>query len=173
MKINKQNWPLFLAFTAPVLLILLVIGSIYIPNLFKKPQYNFIYSQGSYYRNYAVNSAGQIYRLAGQPNPPIPPPQVSQDYPQLYYYDVTKASSTPISFEQAQSYQLNASMTSPDGYNVGFGSHADGIFPLFISTSPDYNSRFLQGHGSSRKLNLASEPDYYNNYFQFVGWVIK
>lgn len=173
MKINKQNLPLILAFGAPVLMIIIVAAVIYLPNLYNKPQYDFIYSQGSYYLGYTVinGKIAKVPPLPDQPKPPVTP--LNQDYPQLYYYDVQNNKSTAISLEQADNYNIDPSSISPDGYTVGYGNRADGFFPLFISSSVDYQSRYLQGHSTNRKLNLQNQPDYYANNFQFMGWVKK
>ena len=182
MKINKENLSLILAFAAPVIMILIVVAVIYIPNLYYKPQTDFIYAESSYNHTYTVDSNGRVNETSQNSPKSIPPaPPVSpapamppgSDYTQLYYYDIAKNTSTPIDLNAAQKYKLNGSVQSPDGYTIEYGSNSEGIFPIFISSSTDYNNRYIQGHGASRKLNLPVPNNFYGYNFQLIGWVIK
>ena len=106
MEIIKKNITLVLGISIPILMILFVAGSIYLPGLFIKPHFNFLYASGYdsyyYYNNgyqYSVQNDKLIKNEIKQPeNQNYTPPRVEQ---KLYLYDVAKNESKEISFAQA------------------------------------------------------------------------
>lgn len=177
--IDKKSIPLILALAIPVLMIVLVAGFIYFPGLGQKPKYNFLYMTGnnSYYYDYSR----QEYQVSGghlvyspQPAPAVPnqPNYVKPDnaQPRFYIYDVAKDVATEVTFQQAQSYQLDSSNSSPDGYIIQQGNYGGGDF-IFGGGGGDYNSWFIKGHNRSRKLNLKLTGSYNYYNFQFLGWI--
>ena len=172
--LDKRKLPLIIAFSIPLLMIVLLAAFIYLPGLGKKPKYNFLYMTGNSY--YDINN-GNFYVSRGrlvqnQPagsseslapsRPPIGPVR-------FYVYDVSKDLATEVSFLQAQNYTLDPSSTSADGYVVERGNYSGGDL-FFGGGSRDYNTWFIKGHNRSRKLNLKlSGQDYYN--VQFLGWI--
>jgi hypothetical protein len=91
----------------------------------------------------------------------------------LFLYDVLKNTDREISFEEAQKIKLDANAKSPDGYEVVYGSSEYGFFPFFFSGGYDYNSMYLKGHNTSKKLELQSSSDtrYYYRSRRFLGWM--
>ena len=176
---NKKNLPLIIALCIPVVMIILVAAFIYLPSWGKKPQYNFVYMTGSnsyYYdsasgrREYVVSGGHLVYNEVPSPAPGIPPVyKPDANLPHFYLYDSARDESTEISFAQPQSYKLDASSVSPDGYTVERGNYGGGDF-LFAGGGRDYNSWFIKGHNRSHKLNLKITG---NNYYdiQFLGWI--
>ncbi|TSC81734.1 MAG: Uncharacterized protein G01um101420_839 [Parcubacteria group bacterium Gr01-1014_20] len=154
----------------------MVIGialSIYLPALFIKPEYDFLYSIGGdySYRNEYVVENGQLIKK------PITLPNTIKtgQEPELYVHDVSENASTKVSFEEAQNLNLDSNPQSPDGFEITYGSTGDGIFPIFFWSERDYGSRYIKGHGVSKKLNLqltSSFQSYYND-LRFLGWVKK
>lgn len=176
MEVIKKNITLVLGISIPILMILFVAGSIYLPGLFIKPHFNFLYVSGDdYYYNY---NNGQQYSVQNdrlvkneikQPeNPNYNPPRYEA---KLYLYDVTKNESKEISFADAQNLNLDSNIKSPDDFEVVYGSRDDGFFPFFWGGGTDYNARYLKGHNVSKKLNLQLNGSSYYYNFRFLGWI--
>lgn len=186
---TKKNWPLIVSAALPILMIIFVAASIYLPGLFTHPNYNFLYtnetrycggfsSGASYY--YQVNN-GIIQEYKNTPvnqGRPAPPPYKSINPecarpPKLFVHDMTKNESREISLEQAKKLKLDNSIQSPDGFEITRGSGSSGLFGLFGESN--YNKIFLKGHGTSTKLNLKTSGglEEYNYSFKFIGWIIK
>ena len=167
---KKPNIPLILGISVPILMILFVAGSIYLPGLFIKPKYNFIYVSGDDYyygRQYSVIN-GQLVKNEVKP-PDYYRPRTE---PKLFIHDVSNNESREISFEEAQKLNLDSNIISKDGFEVIYGSRGDGIFPFFFFSGRDYNSRYISGHNVSKKLNVQFNGSYYNG-FQFIAWINK
>ena len=172
----KKNITLLMGVSIPILMILFVAGSIYLPGLFIKPHFNFVYVSGDepyyYYNNgyrYFVQNnklvRNEIKQLENQNYSPL---RVES---KLYYYDVAKNEAKEISFADAQNLSLDSNTKSPDDFEVVYGSRGGGFFPFFWSVGTDYNARYLKGHNVSKKLNLQlNEGSPYGN-FRFIGWI--
>jgi len=176
METFKKNSTLIIGISIPILMILFVAGSIYLPGLFIKPHFNFLYASGDdsyyYYNNgyqYSVQNDKLIKNELKQPeNPNYNPPRVE---PKLYLYDVTMNEAKEISFADAQNLNLDSNTKSPDDFEVVYGSRGDGFFPFFWGGGTDYNARYLKGHNVSKKLNLQLNGGSYYNNFRFIGWI--
>ena len=176
MEIIKKNITLVLGISIPILMILFVAGSIYLPGLFIKPHFNFLYASGDdsyyYYNNgyqYSVQDDKLIKNEIKQPeNQNYTPPRVE---PKLYLYDITKNEAKEISFADAQNLNLDSNTKSPDDFEVVYGSRDEGFFPFFWGAGTDYNSRYLKGHNVSKKINLQLNGGSYYNNFRFIGWI--
>lgn len=174
MEIIKKNITLILGISIPILMILFVAGSIYLPGLFIQPRFNFLYVSGDdyyYYNNeqqYSVQNDRLIKNEIKQPeNGNYNPPRGEV---KLFIYDVVKNESKQVSFDEAQKLNLDSNNISPDGFEVVYGSRGDGIFPFFFYSGTDYNARYLKGHNVSKKLNIQLSGSYYYN-FRFLGWI--
>ena len=175
MEMIKKNITLVIGISIPILMILFVAGSIYLPGLFIKPHFNFLYVSGddSYYYNngqqYSIQNDKLIKNEIKQPeNSNYTPPRVES---KLYLYDVTKNESKEISFSEAQNLNLDSNLKSPDDFEVVYGSRDSGFFPFFWGGGTDYNARYLKGHNVSKKLNLQLNGSSYYNNFRFIGWI--
>jgi len=169
----KKNISLIVGISIPILMIIFVAASIYLPGIFVKPQYNFLYVSGpdAYsYRNlidgYSVQDSKLIKNNVLQVGTDNPIPSATY----LYVYDVVKNKATEISLADAQKLTLDSSITSPDGFEVVYGTKG-GDFLLFDGGRTDYNTRYLQGHNVSKKLNLKLNGDLYYRNFRFLGWI--
>jgi hypothetical protein len=172
MEFIKKNITLVVGISIPILMILFVAGSIYLPGLFIQPKFNFLYMSGYdyYYFNqyqYFVQN-GKLVRseIQRSENQIYQPPREVK----LYVYDVAKNESKEISFEEAQNLNLDPSPISPDGFEIVYGSRSESFFPFFFWSERDYNTLYLKGHNVSKKLNLQLSGSYYNN-FRFIGWI--
>lgn len=176
MEMIKKNITLIIGISIPILMILFVAGSIYLPGLFVKPHFNFLYVSGNdsyyYYSNgyqYSVQNGKLVKNELKQPeNQSYNPPRVES---RLYIYDVVKNEAREISFTDAQNLNLDSNTKSPDNFEVVYGSHGDGLFPFFWGGGTDYNAKYLKGHNVSKKLNLQLNGGSHYNNFRFIGWI--
>lgn len=174
METIKKNISLVLGISIPILMILFVAGSIYLPRLFApQPKFDFLYASGEDYyygsaQQYSVQNGRVIKNeiKLSEKGKDIPLPRVE---PKFFVYDVMKNESREIFFDDAQKLNLDSRAQSPDGFEIVYGSRGDGFFPFFSGT--DYNARYLKGHAVSTKLNLQQSGPYYNNNFRFLGWI--
>ena len=84
----KKNIPLILGLSIPILMILFVAGSIYLPGLFVQPKFNFLYAMGDDYyygRHYSVQNGRLIKNEVEYPEY-----VGNRTESSLYIYDVVK-----------------------------------------------------------------------------------
>jgi hypothetical protein len=177
----RKNASLILGVSIPILMIILIISSIYLPGLFVKPKFNFLYisgESGTYYHNQPLYIVENEKLLK---NKIITPEKQNNYYENYYYdppkyngkfyiYDVTKNEAREISFAMAQNLKIDSNKKSPDGFEVVYGSRSDGFFPFMYGPGNDYKTRYLKGQGLSKKLNLLLEGEY-SSYYNFIGWI--
>jgi hypothetical protein len=166
----RKNISLLLGISIPILMILFVAGSIYIPGLFVKPQYNFLYVSGDNYYSgpqYSIQHNKLIKSEVKEPDYTTYGPPRGEI--RLLIHDVVKNESREITPEEAQNLFIDSNNTSPDGFEVVHGSYGDGFFPFFFMSEGNYNTQYLKGHNVSKKLNLQLNGHYYDN-FRFLGW---
>ncbi len=172
MEFIKKNITLILGLSIPVLMILFVAGSIYLPGLFVQPKINFLYVSGSnsyYYGNgwqYGIQEGRIIKNGVSQPIDGYYDPMPSGA--KLFIYDVVKNESREIFFQEAQNLSINSNNISEDGFEITYGNRGDSFFPFYYSGT-DYNTRYIVGHNVSKKLNLQLSGSYYD--FRFLGWI--
>lgn len=175
MKWIRQNITLVLGLSIPFLMMCAVMGILYLPSLFVKPHYNFLYVTGNdyYYElsQYAVIKGklvkGDLTRTDDGYNPRPHLPAT------LYIYDVASDTSKEVSFEEVQTLNLKYSMESPDGFTVVDGNiDYGGPFGFFLGSGKrDYNY-YLIHEGVRKKINMQlSGGDAYPNYI-FLGWIL-
>lgn len=161
----KEKLPLVVGIGLPILLIIIVVIFAYLPSLFVQPKYNFVYATGNLYDyeikvvNGKLNLNPQTrYRYGTQYEYPLREPS-------LFFYNVLEEKSTAITLSQAQTYNLDPSSKSPDGFAVG-RADSDGVsfFPFFYG-GRYASGQYLTGKGLSQKIT-----DSYD--FKFIGWVI-
>lgn len=165
--ITKEKLPLIVGIGLPLLLILYVAITASLPSLFVKPKYNFIYVNDPYHNRFNINvlngkiNMEQTYRYDNRYD------NSTFTQPTLFLYDVINDKSTQISLAQAQSYTLDPSNKSPDGFTVGRrDSDSSSYFPFFFGSYDTGN--YLMGKGLNRRI---TEGNYYN--FKFAGWIVN
>lgn len=192
MNFFKKNFAIILAFTLPIILIIIVALSTYLPSLFISTNYNFLYAKctndNGYYRlndcndflqrRYSVVNgrliANSIDTNLDSNNDKIL--DINENYNIRFFLHDTKINEgREITFAEAQTLTLNNLLTSPDG--VAITSHYDrnGGFFIFGGGSSSNDYYITKGGKSSRsKINLLSNgtTDYYQNNFHFIGWVM-
>lgn len=165
----KKNLPLIIAFSLPVLMVIFVAASIYLPGIFMHPKYNFLYSVGEWSSGMSTYTVVQhkIMTIKQQnPSYPYETPRTVQ----LYVHNVTTNESSAISFEDAEKLQLDPTTESPDGYKVEDGNQSSGLFPFFWYDG-NRSALYLTGHSGSKKLNLKTIGSSYENRPHFIGWI--
>jgi len=187
----KKNFAILLAFILPIVLIIVVALSTYLPSLFISTNYNFIYTSCADGRNYYYYDcnyylekrytvvdgklvANTIDSTQDSDNDKIP--DIKENYTARIFLHDTKANeSREISLEEAQMLSLNGLLTSPDGVTVSsdYSYSGGGEFFIFGGGSSSYGYYLTKGKSKS-KLNLINDNDryYYQNNFNFLGWVL-
>src|SRR3989344_4219982 len=172
MEIIKKNITLVLGLSIPVVMILFVAGSIYLPGLFIKPHFNFLYmvNDNRYNEQQFSVENGTLVRniIISKPS------TATRPSPRLFVHDVTVNKSREITFEQAQQLKINSSPQSPDNLNIKPGSRGESFLLFFGGGGSDYSSRYLVGNGLSKKLKIETEQgsSYFSNNFRLLGWII-
>ncbi len=190
MEFIKKNFVILLAFILPILLIAIVALSTYLPSLFISTNYNFAYTactDGANYYSYRCDDyLKKRYEVIDNKLVlnPVDTTQYSDrkgvpDFKEKYtdrifLHDTKKNESREITLAEAQTLSLNNLLTSPDGVTVS--SHYDrggGEFFIFGGGSSSYGYYLTKGKSRS-KINLINSADqyYYQNNFQFIGWVL-
>ncbi|MFH1462306.1 MAG: hypothetical protein ABIG08_01215 [bacterium] len=175
----KKNLSLIIGLSIPVLMILFVAGSIYLPGLFAgEPEYSFLYTERNYYcgtQYFAENgklSSKELVCLESENR--YSPPEYNLPFtPKIFFHDIAKNQSQEISFEEGQKFVLSSNPTSPDGFKIECATRASGFF-IFFDSGRDCSEQYIKGHGLNKKLNIQLEEDYYyGKEFQFLGWIIE
>lgn len=163
---NKGRYrDLILLFAIPVVVALLAAGAVYLPSVFAKPKYDFVYSICNDYRcddTYTVDSGGHLayeYRPGNYGN---------GSRSTLWYYDAANDSTRSITLTEARKYQLNSSSKSPDGYSLSQANSNSGF--LFWS---DNDQGWYIKNGAKRKRIELPSGNSYSRDVQFIGWVNK
>jgi hypothetical protein len=171
---KSKDIALIVGLAIPVVMIVFVAAAIHLPRLFSSvdpPRCDFLYMVGSPYgdEQYRVVD-GRLELHTVEPPDDTPP---GADWPKrLYIHHVTSNTSELISFDAAEQLRLDPSPRSPDGFEIVHGRRTEFFFPIVSST--DYQTRYLQQNGWSRKLDLeiGSEAGYANTLI-LLGWIVE
>jgi len=183
-KFIKENFVILIAFMLPVVIIVVVALSTYLPSIFISTDYNFIYTSCSDggYRSYECNNYlekkheivdGKLV-ASSVDNNGNPKTEVCDNCTaRIFLHNTEKNEGRDITLEEAETLTLNSLLTSPDGVTVS--SHYDrgaDFFPVFDGSS-SYGYYLTKGKSKS-KLSLINSDDryYYRDNFQFLGWVL-
>lgn len=188
----KKNFAVLLAFILPIVLIAVVALSTYLPSIFISTDYNFIYTScndgTNYYYSYNCNTYLQKrYEVVDNklvvndidPNQDLDNnkiPDIKEGYTaRIFLHDTEKNESREITLVEAQALSLNGLLTSADGVTVSnnYSYNGGDFFFPFGGSSSSYGYYLTKGKSKS-KLNLINNTDryYYQNNFQFLGWVL-
>ncbi len=188
----KKNFAILLAFLLPILLIIIVALTTYLPSFFISTNYNFIYTSctdsTNYYSSPCDNYLQKRYSVVdgklvvntvdlNQDSNKDGVPDYKNYTARIFLHDTKNNESREISLKEAQALTLNDLLTSPDGVSVGSGySYNGGGCGLFLfggCGGSSYGYYLTKGKSKS-KLNLINNTDqyYYQNNFQFLGWVL-
>lgn len=173
----KNNFPLIFGISIPILMVIFVALSIYLPQLFVKAQYNFLYVVGDN-NCYVDRKNVQIYSVAN--NRVVK--NISSDalqnclagtmpQPKVFLYNVTSNTAMEVNVDGINNMFVDPSQRSPDGFEIVQGTYNGGFFPFFYYSGSDHNSRYLSGHNFSKKLNIQQQAGYSYYNFILLGWV--
>ena len=167
----KQNISLVVALSIPALMVVLVAASIYLPALLAPaPRINFVYMTGDdgYGEREYVVEHGLLVKHDIKHGEQYTPPET-----RFFLHDTPANTDKELSFDEAEKLKLDDAPRSSDGWEVVYGNMDSSIFPFFFGGMTDYNTMYLKGHHTSRKLNLRSPDDgrYYYRARRFLGWV--
>jgi hypothetical protein len=146
----KKDPALWIALALPIILIIGVALSIYIPRMGAHPTHSFLYEPG-YNQVYTVTDSKLARRYES----------INPTRGQLYVYDPKTKENTPISEEDAKKLELNSNPTSPDGYHIERG-RSGGFFPFFYD---GYSRDYLVSDKTSIEIKSV------DTYIQFLGWI--
>lgn len=171
MAFLKKHITIIAGISIPILMIIFIAASIYLPSLFVKPQYDFIYTVDSYYSStrYVITNNHLTYEVLTNRDQYG---SYQQSTGKLYLYDVDSDKSQEISYETAATLSLNGNTESLDGFSVTRGESSGSFFPFYYGSS-NYDDFYIQNGSVSKKLNDINlgGSSYYN--FRFLGWVNK
>ena len=163
---KKKNIPLIIALSIPILMVILITISIYVPTLFVKPKFDFIYSVENtycYHRKHSVQDERVVFsEVSNKKENDI---CRNNQQPRLYYYDVQSFTSKEITLEEAQEYRLDCRRHSQDGFEIVSG---DRSFDIFFISGSSYYDKYLKKGAYSRRIHLENHH-YYD--FRFLGWI--
>jgi hypothetical protein len=163
VKFLKQNSSLVMAMSIPLLMVLFIAVSVYLPRLFVRPKYNFLFAiSDNYFAQKQLDvKNGQLTRLGSS----LPESQLTK-----LENILTAEESKEISFADAQKLTLNADPKSPDGFEVTRAKYSGMVFPFIFDTDRDYNAHYLVGQNLSKKIQLPTSNTPIIN-FSFIGWI--
>ncbi len=186
---QKRAILLGVAFLLPLIFILIVFVTTYIPASTLQTSFNFVYAtcnQGSApYTYYCSNHLNSRYEVKNGRVIELELPNdldsdgdgvVDNDEnyrTRLFLHDTSSNISEEISLIEAQRLTLDERITSPDGVAVEGEFSGGGNFFPFVRYSSRYGYYLTQG-SARQALNLinADERNYYRDDFLFLGWVI-
>jgi hypothetical protein len=170
---NSPNWSVRIAIALPIVMVVAVALSIYLPTRHQNYQGQFLYtaSDGSYYglQEYTVANEHVAYK-------PLTEEQLKfsggrRGTTHLYLHDISTNESNEVSFEQATQLTLDNARKSQTGLTIEYGTRDHGFMPLLFGSGTDFGALYVAGDRGSKKLNLKAPPYPYYGGFNFLGWV--
>ena len=169
MQDNKQNnkketnWSLWLGLAIPVIMMLFIALSIYVPRIFDdtpEPTINFLFTKNyASSGNYVVKD-NQVAWVEHENN------RSQAEKPLLYVYDVKTSTSQEINYADAQALVLNTNLVAPDGYRIE-RSYRRGFFLFDFRSSRD---SYLVKQHAAYPINLTgTDLSYYS--LKSLGWI--
>lgn len=157
LQAKKHLKEILLLFSVPIGIILIIVAFLYVPRLFANPTHDFIYCEGySCDSRFVVDTNGKLTLSTESAR------NSYRDY-RLYYYDAKRDATRPIQLADAESYLLDASSKSPEGYTLEQNTNGGGF--LFWS---DYSRNWSLKKGFATKPVALSGSD-----ITFIGWVFQ
>ncbi len=195
----KENLPIIIGLSIPVVMVLVIAGVIYGQQIFSSvpaPTQNFVYALGNnvvgvslYPYAASVPSepcATEYYRVASGTLKKFPtdPKERSMAYckdvsliqtePSFFLYDVATKQNTQLTFEEVSKLTIDNVIKSKDGYEYtqNIDRRNSGIFDLFGGGNYDYTARYLKNGSHYEKVSLQF-PSGYSYGDVFLGWIPK
>jgi len=187
----KNNLPMLVGIGLPVAFVVALFAFVALPGMFgAKPSVDFIFSSdnGEMYRNDSTCEydiiEGKIVRegynvYVGDSvelpiEPKKPEPCTDKNSPELYQYSASTGALRVISFEDAQKLALDEGPTSSDGFMVRMSSHQYDIFDVLGAGENRSRIEIVKDGRARVTIDFpADEYYYYEDRFDFVGWVVR
>lgn len=183
----KKNVPLIIAIALPFVFVGILSLAVLIPRAEINPQHDFIFTTeitadpyyGSPY-NFIFEHQYQVQngKIVATPLPQVTfnktettQPLQTKFAPTLYYYDIDMQTVKELSFEDAQSLNVEAGPSSPDGYSVYYEYGSGNIFDVFGVSSSEYGYVIGTGEASKKLNNLNPANRYGYDQFTLIAWV--
>lgn len=168
-----KAYPLIIGLLVPVLMVVFIAASVFVPRLFAPPPgYDFIYSVSDGWRpdtDYVLHE-GRIQAMD------MREPESKERYSsvRLYRHYVKGNKSVEIFLDEARKLALSDAPQSPDGFEIASGTQGSS-FLFYSSSYSDYSTIYLKGHGVAQRLNIVkgARPYYSYSDFHFVGWILS
>lgn len=169
---TAQNKPpylkdVLLLFAVPIGTILIVAAMVYLPTLFARPGYDFIYS---YCADYVCK---EVYNVDSSKHLTVQSRNLgyntSDASERLSYYSAKTNATHTLTLDEAKQYVLDTSSKSPDGYSLSKNQNQTG-FLFWSSTDNDW---YLKDGAKKKRIDLVPNSSYYSNQITFLGWVMK
>ena len=163
---KKNDLSLIFGVSIPVLMIIFVALSIYVPRvLAEDPQYDFLYyitednynseANESYYTvrkgliNFVDNNSKENF----------------EERSMILRHDVSENKSFEVSFDEIRFLELKPSYKSPDDYEL-----VDSYGGDLLYFDVGYDELILKGHNVTTKMNILDTNIFFNQ-FNFLGWI--
>lgn len=159
MSFIKQNIIVLLAFALPILLILGIAASTYLPGVSLSTQYDFVYA--------TCDNQNKPYPVEVECKKEL-------ETTRLFIHYSSTNENREVKLENIQNLEISPLLTSPDGVTLdwGYGNNDVEFFPFF-GRSSQFSYYFIKGE-RRHEVNLVGINDYYSsNNFKFIGWIIN
>lgn len=185
----KKNLIVLIAFALPVILIIVVALSVYLPSLFVRTDYNFVYAictdSSYYYGNECSNFLQKKYTVV---NGKIitndvdlsvdvygnKRPGAGTFNSRVFLHNTKTNESRELGSSEETQIILNSNLyTSPDGVTISRDSSGGDYFMFPFGGSSYTSGWYLTKGGSKKKMNLINDNDryYYQDSLVVLGWV--
>lgn len=166
----SKHQQIFLILALPLTMTALLGAFVFLPTMFQKPKYDFIYSTcnstaGSYcYENsYYVDDQKRIVQKTQDVDYGYPGGSVA---PQLFRYSVATHTSQPLSIEAANALTLDHADAAPDGFRLKQDINNSNIFGPYSSTRRYALTKGAAKHTTDIQSNSYPDPE-------VLGWVVQ
>lgn len=183
-----QKISLIVGIAVPILMILFVAAAVYLPPLFQKPAFDFVYTNTDFSYNKPTlkvvdnkltfecnNYGGVVIPVTDSTSTSVDGSSTTTsqcdaaDIGDIYRYNVKTGQSAKISFTDAAKLSLDSNGKSTDGFEVVQGSNSGDLFGFFGSGGSYYDV-YIKGHSVRKKINVTTKQS--GGYdFKFLGWV--
>jgi hypothetical protein len=187
----KNNLPMLVGIGLPAAFVVALFAFVALPGMFgAKPSVDFIFSSdsGEMYRTgstceYDVVDgklvregynvyAGDTIEFPTQPKQPEP--CTDKNSPDLYQYSASTGALRTLSFEDAQKLMLDQGPTSSDGFIVRMSSYQYDIFDVLGAGENRSTIEIVKDGRVRVTIDFpADEYYYYEDRFDFVGWIVR
>lgn len=172
-KFVKENLNVIVALSLSVLFILFIVLLAYYPFNTEVTEYDFVYATCEEYDCYKeIEEIVDINDgLIEVQNTDL----LNENDIRFYIHNVSENKSTEFNFTELSEMYIDSKPLSPDNFRVEKGSTSGYSKTLLFSINTQSEFKYyLRKEGTSSGLNLQISQDssYYDERFEFLGWVI-